>query len=45
MEVTVWNHFKKFAPSFVKVKPYGLASPNLDNRPQILNGFPYRYPL
>ena len=44
MEVTVWNHSKKFAPSFVKVKPYGLASPNLDNRPQILSGFPYRYP-
>ncbi|MFC0931374.1 hypothetical protein ACFGZW_10920, partial [Pasteurella multocida] len=25
--------------------PIGLASPNLDNRPQILNGFAYRYPL
>jgi len=43
--VTVCNQFKKFAPVLIKVKPSGLATPNLDNHPQILNGLAYRYPL
>nr|AGO88751.1 hypothetical protein pS23A_0018 [Aggregatibacter actinomycetemcomitans] len=43
--VTVCNQFKKFAHVLIKVKPSGLATPNLDNHPQILNGLAYRYPL